>query len=66
MTEWISVKDRLPKYNEEVLLTRVVSPSFFTHVGWRVYTNAEGEHYNYGGPDESYQPTHWMPLPDRP
>ena len=58
MSEWISVKDRLPKHNEEILgFEKLI---FF---GW--YDNKFGfldvvEECHRG------QTTHWMPLPNPP
>jgi len=61
MSEWISVKDRLPKENEEVLafsgfifyalnVNHLYENGFFDLVEEIVYQNV----------------THWMPLPNPP
>ena len=62
MTEWISVKDRLPTFNDQVI---------FYESENAVYTGYLSE---YGifyikcrywvGP--KCKPTHWMPLPEKP
>lgn len=62
MTEWISVKDRLPEGYEAVIVCRkgrggkcIVEQGFLDVNGWwRVY----------GMRTKSV--THWMPLPDPP
>lgn len=61
MSEWISVKDRLPARGQEVLWWEVGTPYDETH-----------RYYSMGiyNPDV-WQPrltfaTHWMPLPEPP
>lgn len=59
MSEWISVKDRLPEPNIRVLC---YAPSRFGYgdfdicivYGWKCC------------PDRHYGVTHWMPLPEPP
>lgn len=64
-SEWISVKDRLPKYNEPVLVYR---PSM-------ALKNVVDQYYGYWGEDDDEwhegwgskdRNTHWMPLPEPP
>ena len=59
--EWISVKDRLPKYGEDVLICckkqgkRVMA-------GW--YNSAPPcPQWVHNGYDARYEVTHWMPFP---
>ena len=55
MSDWISVKDRLPENEDEVLI-------YMGHyeVGW--YSREV-----WRGVDEwRLEPTHWMPLPEPP
>lgn len=72
MSEWISVKDRLPQKEEAVLMAfwceenghGNMAVGFcreeYGHIGWFSFT------------DESFYtdcdatPTHWMPLPEPP
>lgn len=58
--EWISVKDRLPDNNDEVLM-------FICGVHVLGYVDINGEWYNDVDEKEfSGSVTHWMPLPDPP
>ena len=74
MSEWISVKEKFPEF-EQLVLTEgnsglVVMERVWNEEGW--YWSAAG----YWGmsdlrePDEyeegDYEPTHWMPLPEPP
>lgn len=65
MAEWVSVKDRMPRYNQHVL---TFSPNMAMPI-------IVGEYYGYWGEDDdewyegwSYnrEVTHWMPLPEPP
>jgi len=64
MSEWISVKDRLPDYYRHVLFYPL------TVVGWREEKIGEPPYCyvsNYLPKDNNDpQPTHWMPLPEPP
>ncbi len=70
MSEWISVKDRLPRYNETVLIYRpsmaepILADKYF---GW--YGEDDNEWHEgwlrYGGVKNDLI-THWQPLPEPP
>ena len=72
--EWISIKDRLPEDNQNVLF--IEKDSQVPISGWfdKKETNKHqqwNEHCNCGGyerEDKLYQQevTHWMPLPSPP
>ena len=71
MSEWISVEDRLPEDNEDVLTTQFnyldESKGRYFIVGYR-----KGEHWYDAAKndddwnDEMFMPSHWMPLPEPP
>lgn len=68
MTEWISVKDRLPEFNVRILAIDVDGDIYAV-----VYVNDPNyEHYfaivssGCGCCDTSVEATHWMPLPEPP
>ena len=62
MTDWISVKTRLPYGNEDVLVW-VVWP---TRAG-NVDTSFLDEEGNWAmGSAKRFEVTHWMPLPEGP
>lgn len=56
--KWISVKDKLPEFEAEVIVYVKNQGIFFgayaDKVWWRTYTKISG------------QVTHWMPLPEPP
>lgn len=63
---WVSVKDRLPAKDEEVLIYYVseikhlvlfkkVTTAFFEEDGWRLFSDTYADHVS-----------HWMPLPKPP
>lgn len=81
MSEWVSVKDRLPEEEQDVVfasfyfwswsqtaeLDSIVS-GYFRKGGFHPYTSGL-EASNYDGGASIYlnmSPTHWMPLPDPP
>ena len=80
MSEWISVKDRLPMYEDRVLLCvlhRPIETRSFLRVteGALKYTDKNGNFFQAADPEHSaYVPakpysdtvTHWMPLPEPP
>ena len=61
MAEWISVKDRLPKHEENVLLC------FGKFMGVGYYDEVDQSFYDA---EDDYRfvddVTHWMPLPSPP
>lgn len=69
MSEWISVKDRLPEINKDVLMYFAVENNMA--VG---FLQEIDEHITFwcaypdGGwwTDCECEPTHWMPLPEPP
>lgn len=64
MSEWISVKDRLPTDNYRVLIN--------LNNGWQVtgyYDTLDGKWYLTGSGcyfNGFRKPTHWQPLPEPP
>jgi hypothetical protein len=66
MSEWISVKDRLPVTFDEVL---VHSDNCFTSIAWRETEKRKngivGWHWNSYFKSLGHV-THWMPLPEPP
>lgn len=64
MPEWISVKDRLPDTNTDVLVTVFWCGRWQVKIGWRLKS---GEWNVKAGFADSVLPvTHWMPLPEPP
>ena len=70
MGEWISVKDRLPKYGKEVL---TYTPGIAIPITVDVYDRYYGEDNNewyegwrYRGSYAENSITHWMSLPEMP
>jgi len=57
MPKWISVKDRLPEENRDV----IIGWNDITGVGWFADNNFYGK-----GINPKKRVTHWMPLPDGP
>lgn len=66
MSEWVSVKDRLPDTFDEVL---VYSNDCFISIAWRETEKRKngivGWHWN-SYPEIFGCVTHWMPLPNPP
>lgn len=61
MSEWISVKDRLPDYAKDVIV--------YDELGWvypAYHTFAECWRYSFTSKRCSHKITHWMPLPEPP
>jgi len=63
--QWISVDDRLPEHEEEVLLYRPSRVLSYTTGWWNddVVNNEPHFHVSY---QYEFIPTHWMPLPEPP
>jgi len=58
MSEWISVKDRLPEFEQDILICRDLGEA-------RIVQTEEYQGSLYWG--TSYNNvTHWMPLPEPP
>lgn len=72
--KWISVKDRLPKKNEEVLFfdKKIFSGYWyddyegFKNLGLKIVWQCNCECFGMDHGRETYYPTHWMPLPKYP
>ena len=61
--EWISVKDELPEFDEQVLIITDKQQKLVTKLVSK-HIDAEGETLNWS-PD-IHEITHWMPLPEPP
>lgn len=59
MSEWISVKDRLPTVGDEVLAC------FKGQFSWVMFTAVSTHHHGLVA-DGYASATHWMPLPEPP
>ena len=81
MSQWVSVKERLPEYGQMVLfVTRSVSDEFKRSsriwLGDREFTDRMGHAFRLDGFDHdpiyavtdggTFGVTHWMPLPNPP
>jgi hypothetical protein len=67
--QWISVEDRLPEHDQEVMTYSATNNSMPSSMlmGITRYTKQENTSYFYGGnPGDGYKVTHWMPLPQPP
>lgn len=62
MSEWISVKDRLPEENINVLIYRRNMMNVYTYFGHGEWE----DDYGYWTRTEDDGITHWMPLPEPP
>ncbi len=60
MSEWISVKDELPKTGERVRIAYLPKGDFH----WANFRWHQG--YTDGYSAEIQEPTHWQPRPDPP
>lgn len=76
MEKWISMEDKLPEYDESVLLfIRRVNFELESYIdfGYHSHTNKDGEYFKsinnsrgYLLSDDSDRPSHWMRLPKPP
>lgn len=64
MTEWISVKDRLPEWREWVLVTHVGEVDRGRLI--EDYGYPRGYYWDVVGYEGLIDVTHWMPLPKPP
>jgi len=65
--KWISVKERLPEYGDDVLIVCSCSDYEEVFVGYRAHTDAGGEHFRrLGSNKDMYGVTHWVSLPALP
>lgn len=65
MNDWISIKERVPEYNVEVLTT----DGKYCNVAERDRTTKNGEVFMQGGEEGDQKVvtvTHWMELPSLP
>lgn len=65
MSEWISVKERLPEIGEPILLW----PNTVGKVGYGCYFGTKGDwvHWcDWEDHTEPFEPSHWMLLPELP
>lgn len=69
MSEWISVKDRLPKIGVEVLIFDADSSNDF-HDVWSLARDEEYDDIGWNDKNGDWyyldDVTHWMPLPEPP
>jgi len=65
MNEWISVDERLPSDNEDVLIYVDIIPG---RIRTAYLVRRSGKFYDFGTRrnGKHVQPTHWMPLPAPP
>lgn len=70
MTDWISVKDRLPRHEVDVLVLRESWRTMEVRRLVSVEGYCDGEHIRsdswYPGGSSVGAMTHWMPLPEPP
>lgn len=71
MSEWISVKERLPEYGERVLVVSRVADLAVSYVDTMSYDPEEGIcpegwYTDDGWPRKDDEVTHWQPLPEPP
>jgi hypothetical protein len=67
--EWISVKKKLPKINQLVIVTNISSKHKEDHWVCCGVILEDGEWYNQfqdSSSEPAIIPTHWMPLPEPP
>lgn len=63
-SEWISVEDRLPKEDKNVLV--ITSYGFYKIAKWNSYNNGTTVIWETNDDYGASAITHWMPLPEPP
>ena len=66
MSEWISVKERLPESQADVLVVAFWHEHRQTMIGWHSDMGKKWRVVTSHGEREPGGVTHWMPLPDPP
>ena len=66
MSKWISVKDRLPDSQADVLVAAFWHECWQTMIGWHSDMGAKWRVLTPHGEREPGGVTHWMPLPEPP
>ena len=64
--EWISVEDRLPDSQADVLVVAFWHENWQTMIGWHSDTGKKWRVITPHGEMEPGGVTHWMPLPEAP
>lgn len=64
MGEWISVKDKMPEHNQEVIITGTSLENTFVHGA--VYSKKWNCFYSTDSIRYDTSVTYWMPLPQPP
>ncbi len=68
MNEWISVKDELPKINQDILVADNLKQVKASYLGVDIlgvkYWHTVEQRYDFNSGFKRV--THWMPLPDPP
>lgn len=65
MSEWISVDEKMPENNDEVLIHEYGNVYYGNYINGKFITQA----YSSMGESDDwiyYHATHWMPLPEPP
>jgi hypothetical protein len=60
--EWISIKERLPENSQMVIC-------YNGYIVIKIYDNSifyDGDYHWSGKPIGKVEPTHWLPLPEKP
>lgn len=66
MSEWISVKDRLPEKMEYYLVYLQGNPEYNCLIEKSIYSKEHGGFIPTHGGQFHLPATHWMPLPNPP
>lgn len=65
MSEWISVKDKLPPHEEYILIYESYKEMTFEYYSLAYYDETKKKFFNASDASDE-TPTHWMPLPSSP